>query len=467
MARRLRRGGQGGDTWAGFVDALSSLLMILIFVLVVFMLAQFFLGVALSGRDQALARLEARVAELADMLALEREGNADMRLELAQLSAELQRANQGRDEAAGALALLEGELAATEAELARAMEEVTTGRDTIELKLAEIASLQRDLDALRQMREELEDEVGRIVLLLEEARAREIESAEALDESAMQAAASEERIAALLAELTAERDRSLALEARVSDEAERTVLAQREIEAHELRIEELMAQVTLTEEERAEALRVSDRRLAQIALLNQQLAALRQQIAALNEALEASEAENVTNEVQIAELGARLNAALAGKVQELARYRSAFLEALMDVLAGREDIRVEGDRFVLPAELLFESGSAEIAPEGHAQLDTVAALILELADEIPADVPWIIRVDGHTDVVPIATPEFASNWELSTARATAVVRYLVARGVPPDRLAATGFGEFQLIEPGRDPDFLRANRRIEFKLTEQ
>ncbi len=496
MARRSRRGGsQAGETWAGFVDALSTLLMVLIFALVVFMLAQFFLNIALTGRDEALARLEDRVAQLADMLSLERSSNADMRLELAQLSAELQRTNAGRDEAVQALALLRAErdglaaslaatqaratdtdddltdaqarLGLTQADLERAMREVTVGQDAIELKLAEIASLQRDIDALKAVRADLEGEVGRMVLLLEEATAREARSAEELGDSEAALAAGRERIEALLADLTAARDRSMELAAKLSDEEERTVLAQREIEEREIRLVEMVEAVTMTEQERAEAMRISDRRLAQIVLLNQQLAALRNQIAALNEILEASEAEAEANQVEIAELGARLNAALAGKVQELARFRSEFFEKLIDVLGDRSDIRVVGDRFVLQSELLFDSGSAEISPEGKAELGKIARLIIELTREIPTEVDWILRVDGHTDIVPIATAQFPTNWELSTARATAVVRYLVGQGVAANRLAATGFGEFQPIETSDDPGALSRNRRIEFKLTEK
>jgi chemotaxis protein MotB len=327
-------------------------------------------------------------------------------------------------------------------------------------ELAEIASLQRDLDALRKARDDMEAEVSRMVLLLEETRSSEAQATEEL-------AASRERIEALLADLTAQRDRSMELEARVSDQEERTVLAQREIEERDIRITELAQAVTMTQEERDEAMRISDRRLAQVVLLNQQLAALRAQIAALNEMLDVSEAEAEANQVQIQELGARLNAALAGKVQELARYRSEFFEQLMRVLEGRSDIRVVGDRFVLPSELLFDSGSADISPAGMAELGKIARLMIDLTGEIPRDVDWILRVDGHTDIVPINTLQFPSNWELSTARATAVVRFLIGQGVPANRLAATGFGEFQPIESGDGPQELRRNRRIEFKLTEK
>jgi chemotaxis protein MotB len=302
-----------------------------------------------------------------------------------------------------------------------------------------------------------------MVLLLEEARDEQARTAEAVAD----AEASQERIDALLAELTAERDRTTALEAEIASNEERTVLAQKELDERDIRLAELTAAVSMSEEELQQADALSERRLSQIALLNQQLSALRQQIAALNEILEASEAQAEADKVQIADLGQRLNAALAAKVQELSRYRSEFFEKLLNALGDQPDIRVVGDRFVLQSELLFDSGSAEIAQDGQDELDKIARLIIELAKDIPSDVRWILRVDGHTDRVPISTELYPSNWELSTARATAVVRYLISRGVPPSRLAATGFGEFQPIDTSDDEIALRRNRRIEFKLTEQ
>jgi chemotaxis protein MotB len=495
MARRSRNTASGVDTWAGFVDALSTLLVVLIFALVVFMLAQFFQGIALSGRDAALAQLEHRVAELADMLSLERSSNADLRLEMTQLSSELQRATSGRDEAAQALALLSAErdgliarLSATEnyaadagkalddaqsriellqSHLERAMEDIAISKDSLSLKLAEVASLQRDIDALQDTRDNLEAHVARMVLLLEEAQGLQARTAEELTQSEQELAADRERIEVLLLDLTAERDHSMELETSLSDEAERTALAQSEIEERDIRLTELAQLVTMTQEERDAAESMSDRRLNQLDLLSQQLDALRSQIAALNEVLEASEAQSEADQVQITELGARLNAALAAKVQELSRYRSEFFEKLVQVLSERTDIIIVGDRFVLPSELLFESGSADISPEGRPELDKIAALIIELSGEIPDDVEWVLRVDGHTDNVPIATNQFPSNWELSTARATSVVRYLVSRGVAPDHLAAAGFGEFQPIADANNEDGRRQNRRIEFKLTEK
>lgn len=212
---------------------------------------------------------------------------------------------------------------------------------------------------------------------------------------------------------------------------------------------------------------IGARALARVELLNQQLAALRRQIASLEEALEASEARDKQSQTQIADLGRRLNIALAKKVQELARYRSDFFGRLRQILGDREDVRIEGDRFVFQAEVLFPTGSDIMNPEGSAQIDKLATAIVQLEKEIPSEINWVIRVDGHTDVRPIASPEFPSNWELSSARAISVVQQLIHQGVPPSRLVAAGFGEFQPIDAGDTEEAYRRNRRIELKLTEK
>jgi chemotaxis protein MotB len=209
------------------------------------------------------------------------------------------------------------------------------------------------------------------------------------------------------------------------------------------------------------------RALAQIDVLNQQISALRKQLAALEDALGASEAKDKESQARIAELGTRLNVALAQKVQELARYRSDFFGRLREILGSRPGIRVVGDRFVFQSEVLFESGQATINPDGRAAMDELATAVIELEREIPPDIPWVLRVDGHTDKRPITSPQFKSNWDLSASRAIAVVQYLVSKGVDPQRLLAAGFGEFQPIDPGDSDEALRRNRRIELKLTER
>jgi chemotaxis protein MotB len=210
---------------------------------------------------------------------------------------------------------------------------------------------------------------------------------------------------------------------------------------------------------------ISSEALSKVDLLNQQLIALRRQIAALNDALDASEKKGAESDKTIKDLGARLNAALAQQVQELKRYRSDFFGRLRELLKDRKDIRVVGDRFVFESEVLFPSGSATLTPEGMAAMDQIAEAILELQKEIPKDINWALQINGHTDARPISNPQFPSNWELSTARASAVVKYLVSKGVPGERLVAAGYGEFQPVDPGNTEEAYQKNRRIELKLT--
>ena len=213
--------------------------------------------------------------------------------------------------------------------------------------------------------------------------------------------------------------------------------------------------------------KISSGALAKVELLNYQMAALRRQIAALNNTLDASAARESQNKTRIADLGKRLNVALARKVQELSRYRSEFFGRLRQVLGDREDIRVVGDRFVFQSEVLFSAGSAQLNPQAFAQLNKFAQALVSLEGEIPDEINWILRVDGHTDATPIQTPQFPSNWELSTSRALSVVRYFTSQGVKPTRLMAAGFGEFKPIAQGDDSEVHRRNRRIELKLTNQ
>ena len=212
---------------------------------------------------------------------------------------------------------------------------------------------------------------------------------------------------------------------------------------------------------------LSARAASQVDILNQQIAALRRQLGAIEDALSATESKNKESQARIADLGSRLNVALAQRVQELAKYRSDFFGRLRQILGDRPGVRIVGDRFVFQSEVLFDSGQSAINPAGHAELDQLATALIQLEREIPPDIPWVMRVDGHTDTKPIRSPIYKSNWELSAARAISVVEYLVSKGVDPHRLVAAGFGEFQPIDPGTSEEALRKNRRIELKLTER
>lgn len=439
MPGAIRRQRQAFDIWPGFVDALSALLIIIIFLLMVFTLAQFFLGEILSGRNQALERLNRQVAELSEMLSLERSTNVRLREDVARLTTDLQASTAAREQLSGQLAELLPQRDALQAELDAARETIDADKEKIEAQLAEIAQINRDIKALQDVRAELEKKVSELAAT----------------------------VAARDKSLTALRDRSKELEARLASEQERTALAQKEIEKKDLTIRELSEQAERIGDDLTEEQRVSQEARKEVETLNRQLAALRQQLARLNAALEASEAKAAAQNVQIVSLGKRLNEALASKVEELARYRSEFFGRLRKALGNRSGIRIVGDRFVFQSEVLFPSGSADLNPGGANQIAKLAATLTDIATRIPDDLNWVLRVDGHTDRRPIRTAQFPSNWELSSARAIAVVKALIARGVPAQRLVAAGFGEFQPLDTRTDEVAYRRNRRIEFKLTQR
>ena len=382
---RRPRGTAGSEIWPGFVDALSAMLLVIIFLLVVFVLAQFFLSEALSGRDQALARLNQQVNELSELLALERRDNADLRLNVAQLSASLQTSTEERDELVLRLDAEAARAAAAEAALAGARQVAEADRDTITMQLATIEVLRRDVVALRQVRDDLEVEVGQLLAALETIKAEASE----LTDRATTLENERERLAAALARAEADtedlaarlkrndalttvlRDRTRELLARLATEEEsrkaaeeRTALAQRELETREIRLAELQA-LHLSAGQALEAEQaVSAAAKAQVALLNRQIEALRAQLARISQALNAAEAEDSEQNIVIANLGRRLNLALAQKVEELSRYRSEFFGRLREALGDRPDIRIVGDRFVFQSEVLFESASAALGRGG-------------------------------------------------------------------------------------------------------
>ena len=337
MASRAARSARSLNVWPGYVDALATLLLAVVFLLTVFVLGQFFLSQELSGRDTVLARLNRQIVDLTDLLALERS------------------TRRGQEETAQNLRTT---LLSVEAERDRARTQAEAGTAA-------------------------QGQTGELEKVLQSERG------------------------------------------------------------------------------------ATKRALNQIDLLNEQISAMRRQLAALEDALSASEGRDRESQARIADLGSRLNVALAQKVQELARYRSDFFGRLRQILGNRNDIRIVGDRFVLQSEVLFPGGSASLKAEAAPELDRIAAAIVELARQIPSDLPWVLRVDGHTDARPIASAQFPSNWALSAARSIAVVQYLAAKGIAPQHLLAGAFGEFQPLDSGTSEEAYNRNRRIEMKLTER
>jgi chemotaxis protein MotB len=339
MALSRARRDRGVDYWPGFVDALSTLILGIIFLLTVFVVVQFVLSQEVTGKDTALQKLSARIAQLTDLLGLEQGNKTSMEEQIAQLRANLATTDAERDRYRGLYEGVSGGTAAAQ---------------------GQVSELSGKLDAEKQ---------------------------------------------------------------------------------------------------------VSLRALAQVEVLNQQISALRRQLSALEQALDVSEKKDKDSQSRLSDLGQRLNLALAQRVQELSRFRSDFFGRLRDILGNRPDIRVVGDRFVLQSEVFFDTGQSVLKPEGRAELDKIAAVLLDVANKIPQDINWVLRVDGHTDVRP--TGGGRTNWDLSAARAIAVVQYLITKGMPPQRLVAAGFGEFQPIDPATSEEAYSRNRRIELKLTER
>jgi len=339
---RGRRSDRRIDYWPGFVDALSTLLLAIMFLLSVFVLAQFLLSREISGKDEVLTRLNSQINELTQLLALERSNTQDAEDSVVNLRASLEAA---------------------------------------------------------------ENERSRLQTLLAQ--------------GAGQDAAATQRATELGDELDSQRQ-------------------------------------------------ISQQAMSQVELLNQQISALRKQIAALEDALDASEARDRESNTKIADLGKRLNVALAQRVQELNRYRSDFFGRLREILSDRENIRIVGDRFVFQSEVLFPVGAQVINEPGQVEMKKLADAIIELQKEIPPEINWVLRVDGHTDSTPLSgAGRYRDNWELSTARSTSVVKYLIDNGVPANRLVAAGFGEFQPLDTADSDEARARNRRIELKLTER
>lgn len=455
-----RRSRPGVEFWPGFVDALSTMLIVIIFLVLVFVLAQFFLGAALSTKDTALDRLKNQIAQLTDMLSLEKSNTAELRLSVSQLSTDLDKAAHERDEAASKLAGTVSErdalaaklndlaartaLSTTENErLSKALEDanktVDADKEKIELQLKQLDQLQADIAALQTVRSDLEHQVSDLANSLKKN-----------DES-----------------LTAQRDKANELDTKLSAQSERTALAQKQIAQRDIRLSELLAIGEMGQAELSKEKDLSSSSQRQVELLNIQIAELRKQLTEIQNALGLAQEQNKQQNAQIADLGQKLNVALANKVEELAKYRSEFFGRLRQVLGNRQDVQVVGDRFVFQSEVLFDPGSAELGQRGRAQILALANTLKELGKKIPGDLKWVLRVDGHTDKTPIHNARFASNWELSAARAIAVVKFLAAQGIPPDRLAAAGFGEYQPLGPGDDDAARKRNRRIELKLTER
>ena len=384
-------------TWPGFVDALATLLMVIIFVLLVFVLIQVNLAYRVAGQDATMNDMRAQIVSLGDLLNLERKANDELKDELAGISSLLDATTKERDSLVTQLANATATLSLRDSEI----------RQLTAIQ----AQTEESLEAARQTIAERVAALEAIELTLAEAQAKLMES-----------------------------------EVEIADAAARNVSS--------------LARISELETNNAAS-------QAEVAQMTNAVTALRLRIEELTSLLAEKEAQAARDKIAIASLGKSLNNALASRVQELQRFRSEFFGRLREVLRGRDDVRIVGDRFVFQSEVLFAQGAASLGPEGEEKLGQLAVALNQIAAEIPDDIDWILQVEGHTDDIPVRAGRFADNWDLSTERALSVVRFLAESGLPANRLAAAGYGEFQPLDDAGSDEARRRNRRIEMKLTQR
>ena len=541
-----RRGREQSNIWAGFVDAVTTLLMVMMFVLTILTVAQSVLRDTINTQSTELSQLNDQVAQLADALGLERTKAAGLSDQVNSLNAELDAAKTKGDEQSALIATLNSQLTAKEGELAAAQGRIVSFETQVAGLLAQTSGQKDQIGALTASVADLQAAQTKLIsdkeaVALALAKARD--EIDAGTEAARLAAARTAALQALIDDLKrqdAEKAASLAhvtgsastLQSQLTEAEKQRLVDAAAAEALREKLKssdaELTAMTLALEEQRKKAedtltllaaadaatkdmasaktqkeallaaaqdiLSQKDLQLAEqarnVALLNQQLAALRAQLAQLQGMLDASAAKDSENNVQISALGTQLNQALAqvaaeqrkraeleaaeadrlqAENQDLAKYRSEFFGQLSTLLAGQPGVRVVGDRFVFSSEVLFQQGAADLATEGQDQIAQVVNTLQRVVPDIPQGLNWIIRVDGHTDDVPLSgTGDFHDNWELSQARALSVVRYMTdVLGFPPDRVAAAGFGQYQPVAAGETAEARALNRRIELKLTER
>ena len=430
MANSTRRSRtQETNIWPGFVDALAALLMVIIFVLMIFIVAQFYLTQLLSGRDDDLAKLQGQILELGELLSIERTTNAKLANNIDRLNESLVIATTKQETLNSKIS----ELIILNESLGGQVNILTAERDALDknLKLSQssLAMSQSDLEGALQQLKNIETEL----------------EAKALQNKQTKKELDGTRKLSLLMQSDLDEARDLLQNIIIKLSKEKLHL----VNLKELN-KELNAKYSTSTNQ-----------------LNAQILALKREMMSLNNILKKSEMENELKNVKIVDLGRKLNRALASKVQELAKFRSEFFGRLQDVLKNRRDIRTVGDRFVFQSEVLFASGASDIATAGKKELAQLARTLNSIAPNIPKKINWILQIEGHTDHIPISNKRFQNNWELSAARAISVVEFLIGQGVPADRLSAAGYGEFQPLDKRRDEIGNRRNRRIEMKLTQR
>jgi len=460
--------------WPGFVDVLASTLMVIIFVVLLFTVAQVYLGDLVVGKNEQIQNLE-KTIEIQDETIVEQDLSlSDKELALierqeviSQLDTELEildeeiRLKQTEiSEKENLLTAKDQEISLQDELLKQKDETIITLDDLIDKQALDITELNeiiaRITEELSLSLEEKEELRGRLSSLNEEQELLKSQLQELGGENQTlvgQLSDSQGRIQSLLESLS-------------SSEGENEIL-ETQISSVESQNQSLRDQITSLEKDSVIQTTSLNDALAQISRLSEDIKILSNEIQLLNNLLDSKEAEIASNKIELGELGDRLNRVLTSELYKLQKYKSEFFGQLSETLGQREDIQIKGDRFIFQSEILFESGSADIQSGGRVALSLIAKTLIDLSNQIPTDLNWILQVDGHTDKIPISTSRFPSNWELSHARALEVVKFFIQQGIPADKLSANGYGEHQPISLGSSPEDLKLNRRIELKITQR
>ena len=460
--------------WPGFVDVLASTLMVIIFIVLLFTVSQVYLGDLVVGKNEQIQNLE-KTIEIQDETIVEQDSTlTDKEITLIERQELI---NQLDNE----LVILDEEIRLKQSEIVDKQNLLTSKDQEISLQEAIIDQKEDAIITLDTLIEEQALDIGKLnqmIAQLTQELSLSLEEKEVLRGELNQLNQEQENLKNTLTKLGGKNEE---LVGKLSDSQTRIqslleTLSSSEIENKGLqgkideikdqnlslqgRIEDLEGESSIKSENLNDA-------LIKISRLSEDIKILSKEIQLLNNLLDSKEAEIANNKIELGELGDRLNRVLTSELFKLQKYKSDFFGKLSEALGERDDIQIKGDRFIFQSEILFESGSVEIQNSGRIALSLIAKTIIDLIDEIPTELNWVLQIDGHTDKVPISTSKFPSNWELSHARALEVVKFFIGQGVPADRLSANGYGEYQPINLGDNREDLKQNRRIELKITQK
>jgi len=460
--------------WPGFVDVLASTLMVIIFVVLLFTVAQVYLGDLVVGKNKQILSLE-KTIEIQDETIVEQDLSlSDKEIALLerqevikQLDTEINILDEEIKAKQFEISEKENLITAKDEEITL-QDELLKEKDETILTLDDLINKQAlDITELNEIIARITEELSLSLAEKEELRGRLTSLNEEQEnlKNKLQELGGENEV--LVSQLSDSQGRIQSLLKSLSSSKGENEILETQISSVENQNQSLRDQISSLEQDSVIQTTSLNDALAQISRLSEDIKILSNEIQLLNNLLESKEAEIASNKIELGELGDRLNRVLTSELYKLQKYRSEFFGQLSETLGQREDIQIKGDRFIFQSEILFESGSTDIQSGGRVALSLIAKTLIDLSNQIPTDLNWILQVDGHTDKVPISTARFPSNWELSHARALEVVKFFIQQGIPADKLSANGYGEHQPISLGSSPEDLKLNRRIELKITQR